>query len=137
MKKILFLIILLFSTGCFAQEGQVAVQDNSGSWTITISNQDATAAFLNFFADFDGSSFEIMEMDQTCYLFSKGEHAVYRINLEVSTNFLQFATTGLTAESCSGVNCSHCVFKEGGGCDCQKTGDIMGESPYCNHSVSK
>ncbi|PTX61671.1 hypothetical protein C8N46_104315 [Kordia periserrulae] len=39
-------------------------------------------------------------------------------------------------ESCSGVNCSKCVFAEGGGCDCETTGSILHGPGYCNHSTS-
>lgn len=38
-------------------------------------------------------------------------------------------------ESCSGVNCTHCKVKEGGGCNCLGAGDPS-EVSYCNHKVT-
>lgn len=39
-------------------------------------------------------------------------------------------------DTCSGVNCSKCSFNNDGGCDCGRTGDILGGASYCNHSTS-
>ncbi len=49
---------------------------------------------------------------------------------------LNFVENGI-GETCTGVNCSHCEIKEGGGCDCKQAGDPdPSKATYCNHKVS-
>jgi len=42
----------------------------------------------------------------------------------------------MSADTCSGVNCSKCSFTKDGGCKCDKIGSINGGASYCNHSTS-
>jgi len=46
-------------------------------------------------------------------------------------------TLQMHGESCTGVNCSKCVFRKKGGCKCEKAGSIGGGASYCNHAISK
>lgn len=48
---------------------------------------------------------------------------------------LRFIDDG-TGETCKGVKCSHCVIKEGGGCDCKSPEGNPTEPSYCNHTVT-
>ena len=38
---------------------------------------------------------------------------------------------GAKGETCAGVNCSHCAFKDGGGCECKNSLNT------CNHTITR
>jgi hypothetical protein len=40
-------------------------------------------------------------------------------------------------ETCDGHNCQQCSFREGGGCNCDRTGDISLGFGYCDHSITR
>lgn len=42
----------------------------------------------------------------------------------------------MSFDTCSGVNCSKCSFKNDGSCKCDKIGSVQGGASYCNHSTS-
>ena len=75
------------------------------------------------------------------YLYGKGfnskkESRIIRYKLRVDGNGGVKTINGGT-DSCSGVNCSYCVFEAGSGCDCRRAGDPWdGGASYCNHSTS-
>ena len=42
-----------------------------------------------------------------------------------------FMRMGGKGEKCTGVNCSHCAFKSGGGCECKNSLNT------CNHEITR
>ncbi len=68
-----------------------------------------------------------------------GNAVVYRQEVVTENSgdktIVTFVSNGI-GEKCEGVNCSHCVIKEGGGCKCNQAGDPSPTNPsYCNHTV--
>lgn len=54
-----------------------------------------------------------------------------RTEVEEVDDFLMMRLNGVT-ETCSGKNCSHCAFKDGGGCTCKNIGQGI-----CSHTITK
>ncbi len=67
---------------------------------------------------------------------TSGENIALRQEVLLSSDekIITFPKDG-RGETCAGVNCSHCVIKSGGGCDCTQAGD-PDKTSYCNHTVT-
>lgn len=67
-----------------------------------------------------------------------GNSIAYRQEITIKSlnenTIIVFNRDGL-GETCTGVNCSHCKVKEGGGCTCESAGN-PDQTSYCNHTVS-
>ena len=45
---------------------------------------------------------------------------------------ISFMRAGGITESCSGISCEHCAFRDGGGCTCKNIGQGV-----CTHTITK
>lgn len=57
---------------------------------------------------------------------------IIRVELSKDSNGDLSVVGGGETETCTGVNCSKCVFPDTGGCDCDDGG-----TGSCNHTISK
>jgi len=88
----------------------------------------------------DGTDIETMDVvvdEQTkkTYLIREGHYKgkdcrISRTELVDTGTIILLRMPGIT-ETCSGKNCSHCSFKDGGGCNCQNSLNI------CEHTITK
>lgn len=68
----------------------------------------------------------------------KGNATSYRQEVTTKTMGEQLVITFVykgTGEMCTGVNCTNCIIKDGGGCDCKNDGE-NGQTTNCNHTIT-
>ncbi len=70
------------------------------------------------------------------YLYREGHTSekdcrLSRTKVELVEKHLMFRMSGVT-ESCSGTTCTHCEFKDGGGCNCKNIAQGI-----CTHTITK
>lgn len=76
--------------------------------------------------DFDGEPFLVTEAHS-----EKGGCTVTKTLLAHTKWGYLYLRAGGTTEKCSGKNCEHCAFKDGGGCKCVNSLNI------CEHTIIK
>jgi hypothetical protein len=144
MKNLLILFITLISLSCSAQTIVI-------SNTTDLSEQESEIGqYFNQFAIFQNiqnkGNFEYMvDSDSNDgYVYGNGlnldgSDVVFRVKTDNSNGIVKLTDQAgvISAESCSGVNCSKCAFASGGGCSCETIGSVVGGASYCNHSKSR
>ncbi|RYG28966.1 MAG: hypothetical protein EOO01_38935 [Chitinophagaceae bacterium] len=127
---------------------------NSGDWVGTIvshgiANLTADTAlirctllsFLDEGSQLDSFAIASYEYTDSIDYFLEGfgsngsNSRAARINLDVdgSSNMKLLVSMQMMGESCNGDPCSHCYFKQGGGCGCKNAKGFE----RCNHNISK
>ena len=61
----------------------------------------------------------------------KGDCRISKTPIDTKDGFTFMRMNGVT-ETCSGVSCEHCAFKDTGGCTCKNIGQGV-----CTHTISK
>ena len=71
--------------------------------------------------------------------YKDGDFVVFRMETLVNPSGNNYILKMLKAgETCTGINCRKCSFATGGGCDCNRMGDVhTGSEAYCNHTITK
>lgn len=143
MRKLIFALACLFATsGCHAQGLEIKANELS-------SNQEVLIEYFQEFdilsqlIDFEDLEYVYDEENNKGYLQAKaktreGANVILRVGAELLDGMIMLmAAAANQAESCTGNNCSQCVFHSDGGCACKVRGDIVGGASYCNHSISR
>ncbi|SEP77488.1 hypothetical protein [Neolewinella agarilytica] len=116
---------------------------------LTVPNAEVTSIFLNNFPVSDISLIELVENKTESgkyFLYAEGndlspdvedgQKLAMRFTTESRGNEIHLFLAKSLGESCSGVNCSLCAFKDGGGCTCKKAIDLL-KPAGCNHTITK
>jgi len=116
---------------------------------LTVPNAAVSSIFLNTFPVTDITLIELVESKAekgNYFLYgegrdlsptaAEGQTLVMRFTTAVNDGNIHLVTAKSLGESCSGINCSKCAFKTGGGCECKKTIDWT-KPAGCNHTVTK
>lgn len=96
-----------------------------------------------YFPDLNPTTAEITYGNDTYYLFGKDcseeNCVIMRISLEVFEGDLYLNKNVAMGETCTGEPCSHCSFKDGGGCQCNDThpNGNPNAGRTCNHTITK
>lgn len=149
MKK----IVLFFALFCAFFASNLQAQSNpteriaevqNGTVVIVAAQNVLVACFTQFeiFAASNPHSFQIWtDAEERYYLIAQGtiqgKAVILKVDLEMRLGgyHTPFSPQG---ESCTGVNCSKCVFLKAGGCGCGNIGNPTEPGGgYCNHTTTK
>lgn len=162
-KKITLLLVafLGFMTSCNEDKNknQQEMQNRESSEHLILLKEKIAAPFVGdvfdlglddalcynilkeYFPKLNPTTAEITYGNDTYYLFAKDcseeNCVIMRVSLEVLDGDLYLNKNVAMGETCDGEPCSHCSFKDGGGCECHDIGNTGNPTGRCNHTITK
>jgi hypothetical protein len=138
MKKLVSLLALVLITSCNSQNS-IKIDENTDLEKIHSELVEHFSKIEILKNVRDMNSFEINRTENGLLVVAgrgtevKDEKNTLHITFRV---LVIDGVLSMESESCSGSNCEYCKFVKKG-CSCERSGNVGGGAPFCNHSITK